>query len=476
MNFFDWSPDATAVVIDLTAPGALGWILDRYGARNPLVLRSVLAHAFGTLGAQGAVLEYRYIDADWRSEHARFYAGTFRRYPSVAHRLHFFGLPIPDDAVERPSAIGFENYDYLGYVVLRPVPAAPVGRAVLKPPTTHDDAVVCTSTDTVNLFGERLTVSGAPFIAQDAMLLRCAHATVWMVAYQQHRAFDGPRVLPADLANAADAGASLGRSLPSDGLDLYQMTAASETVGLPPIVYDLEDPPQDESLQRLACRYLNSGLPVVVTAGRHAFVLVGYQREDAGTPTERIEFLRHDDEIGPYQRVRNFKFDSYRPWEFLFVPLPEKLYLPGEDAETIGSGFLQKALEEDPSPEAADILAKLSSRDISFRATAIPSNVFKLDLTPRGLPEPHASMYRRLQLSRWVWVIEAVDRDARNHGRPAVLAEAIVDATDHSRDLRVLVTRTPTVMTVWNPDRDKRQRRSGLTPPGLLPSVSPRNW
>ncbi len=473
VNFFDWSPSAPAVVIDLNAPGALSWLLDRYGSRNPSVLRAVLAHAYD-LGAQGAVLEFRYIDADWRSEHARFYAGTFRRYPSIAHRLHFFAESIPNDAIDRQDSIGFANLGYLGYVVLRPVPAAPVGRAMLVPPATHDDAVQCTSTDIVNLFGEQLSVTGAPFVAQDAMLLRCAHATLWMVAYQQHHQFGGPRVLPADLA-AATEGSGLGRSLPSEGLDLYQMTAASEAVGLPPVVYNLADPPEGETLPRLACRYLNSGLPVIVTGGQHAFVLVGYQREDTDGPAERIVFLRHDDESGPYQRVENFAFDYYSPWEFLFIPLPAKLYLPGEDAEAIGASLLDAALKNDPSAEAAQIRRRLASHEVSFRSTAMLSNTFKVDLTSRSIPEPTASMYRRMQLSRWIWVIEAVDRDARNHGRPSVLAEALVDATDHSRDLRVLATRTPTEMTLWDPDRDETRRRSGLPVLPPLRSVSPRD-
>jgi hypothetical protein len=472
VNLIDWTPSAPGIVLDLNTPGALSWLLEQYGARSPRVLRSVLIHA-QSVGAQGAVLEYRYIDADWRSEHAKFYSGTYRRYASVAHRLHFFAEPLPEDAIERPDRVGFAELGYLGYVVIRPVTAAPVGRAVLVPPPTHDDAVICTATETVHLFGEELTVTGAPFMAQDAMLSRCAHASLWMVAYQQHHRFGGPRVLPAEIA-ASTGPAGLGRSLPSEGLDLYQMTAASQGVGLPPVVYDLDDRPQGESLQRLACRYLNSGLPVIVTADEHAFVLVGYQREDTDGPSgERIEFIRHDDEYGPYQRVENFMFDRYRPWEFLFVPLPAKLYLPGEDAEAIGSTLLRAALAEDPSTEAAEIAARVANREVSFRSTALLSNSFKTELQARQVPEPIASMYRRLPLSRWIWVVEAVDRDARNHGRDCVLAEAVIDATDHSRDLRALVTRTPTEMKMWDPDRDLSRHRRGLPAAAPLKSVSP---
>ena len=124
MRFDQWSPPEPAAVVDLQNPQAMTWLLDRYGARKPDVLRSVLGHAY-QLGATGAVLEYRYIDADWRSEHAHLYAGTFRWYPSITHRLHFFAHPIPPDALQGTGPAGFADLDYLGYVVLRPVPAAP---------------------------------------------------------------------------------------------------------------------------------------------------------------------------------------------------------------------------------------------------------------------------------------------------------------------------------------------------------------
>jgi len=471
VDFADWSsPTEPAIGIDLTRSGALEWLLDRYGGANPTVLRAVLSQVYQA-GASGAVLEYRYIDADWRSEHASFYAGTFRRYPSVAHRLHFFTQPIPDSALVGDGPAGFADLAYLGYVVLRPVPAAPVGRAFLTPPAHVADMVTCQGTDTVNLLGEQLHVRGAAFMAQDAMLLRCAHATLWMSAYHHHRRFDGRRWLPAEIADAAPGEIGQGRTVPSLGLDLYQMSTASEALGMPPVVYDMDSKPPGETLQRLACRYLNSGLPVIVASPGHAFVLIGYRRDNAGQPDEMLVFLRHDDEAGPYQVVENFRDDHYGPWAYLLVPLPAKVYMPGEDAEAIGSSNLKASIAEDPSPEAAELRARIDNGDVAFRSTVLPSNSFKLGLAERGMPEPLASVFRRVHLSRWVWVVEAVDREARRAGQPCVLAEAVIDATDHQRDMRVLLMRTPTRLYQWQPDRDRTLTRSNLSPIGPLPSV-----
>jgi hypothetical protein len=125
-----------------------------------------------SLGARCCVIEYRYLDPDWRSEHRAFYASTFRRYPSIAHRLHFFLEPPRDDLRVRERPASFQGLTYLGYCVLRPVAAAPVGRTFLKPRTFED--LTCSTTDKVNLFGVDLEVQGAPFISQDAQLSRCA--------------------------------------------------------------------------------------------------------------------------------------------------------------------------------------------------------------------------------------------------------------------------------------------------------------
>ena len=38
---------------------------------------------------------------------------------------------------------------------------------------------------------------------------------------------------------------------------------------------------------------------------------VGYQISETDTGAERIEFIRHDDEVGPYQVVENPYLDDY---------------------------------------------------------------------------------------------------------------------------------------------------------------------
>ena len=475
MNLQDWSVDRPADAVDLTLPGALDSLLRQYGGSRPDVLRNILAHAFD-LGAQSAVLEYRYLDADYRSEHSRFYSTTFRRYPSITHRLHFFAERLPADLADSAVPAIFGNLGYLGYTILRPLPGAPVGRTMLQPLKDARSHVLCQLVEDVNLLGERLTVTASPFVSQDAQLSICAHATLWMIGYYYHRLPPGGhRLLPSDIADAVPD--DVGRGTPSTGLSLFQISVAASRLGFPALVYGINPPPSGESMFRLACRYLNSGLPVIVGGSGHVFVLIGYERVRAGSPDELIRFIRHDDEAGVYIAVDNYLFDDYSPWDYLIIPLPPKVYVSGEDAEAVGEVYLRQALDDAGTHAAAAELRRrlgVEPHEISFRSTVMLSNSFKTDLSDRDVPADLAAVYRRMPMSRWIWVVEIVDRELRNLHQPCVLGEAIIDATDHVRDRHVLSWRVPGSVSQWDPDSDAVSRRE-LEPIPLLRSVAKAN-
>jgi hypothetical protein len=224
MRLQDWSKAEPAAALDLTQPGVLPGIVDQYGAAAPDVLSSVLAQAFA-LGAQSAVLEYRYLDPDYRNEHSRFYSTTFRRYPSVAHRLHFFSERVPPNLASSGTPARFDQLGYLGYTVLRPLSGAPVGRTMLSPPLDVKTHITCLAADKVNLLGEELTVEAMPFMAQDAQLSVCAHTDLWMISHYHHLRFQSPRVLPGDITDAVPQ--DIGRGTPEQCLRPVDRSAGS---------------------------------------------------------------------------------------------------------------------------------------------------------------------------------------------------------------------------------------------------------
>ncbi len=121
------------------------------------VIEIAIAH-----GVQSVLVETRYIDADWRSEHARFYTTTYTRYPSVAHRAHFFTRPLPSDL----SDLSGLTDAYRGYSVLRPLPVQPVGRTMIEPLRSSLTECVARLFEFVDILGWRMLFEGCRLLAR----------------------------------------------------------------------------------------------------------------------------------------------------------------------------------------------------------------------------------------------------------------------------------------------------------------------
>lgn len=427
-TFDEWTPnDAPGVIRPLTAPEHWQELSDFYtrGTASP-PLERVFDIARGH-GVRAAVIEQRYVDADWRSEHARFYGATFRRYPSVCHRIHFFTEDVPPDL---DGLDGLQDA-YRGYTVMRPLPFAPVGRTMIVPPAELGGAITAVTEQTVHLFGWPLTVTAMPFISQDAQYLRCAHASIWMVLRHAELAHGLPRKLPEDVQQACSGGVVVGRQVPSSGLSVHQMLAGMGRLGLAPNL--LKAPGRDGTggmtLYGILCRYINSGLPPIVVSQQHAWVMVAWKREPSIGHGE-LTVWRHDDAAGPYIRVDDpwdEPLPQHQQWTNVIPPLLNKMYIDAERAENTGRLWLESLAE---SAADAPLAAAARAADaLTFRTFAVQSNDYKQRLADRGLHPELVLLYRLAQMPRYVWVIEAVDRKARKAGGPDVLGEIVLDAT-----------------------------------------------
>jgi len=448
-----WSREEPARQFDLHDVEDVAELHRTYAGLQPRLLGNLLLLS-NNAGARTVVVEYRYIDADYRSEHTSFYSTTYTRYPSVAHRFHFFAGLLPDDALDAGRPSSFDDESYLGYSVMRPVETSPVGRTLLRPPSNLRPNVTCVARDDVNLYGSDLSVLGAPFMGQDSQLSVCVHVAAWTCAYYHHLRFsDSPRRVVADISRLAPLENS--RLVPSAGLTVRQLAKMLDAVELPPVVYDLGQLPPKESMPQIACRYLDSGLPVIVAAERHAFVLVGYRWvRDEGR--RRIQFIRQDDLCGGYELVENFNLDQYRPWKHLVVPLPAKVYMSGEGAEKLGARMIESMLSKSSHPLCAQILADLRSDEnvLGYRTSVHRSNELKNGL-PGRRSEMVAGIFQWHWMSRWVWVVELVDERRWFENEPSVVAEVLIDATGHANGRKLLAWRLPGEVGRTVPDSDE---------------------
>jgi hypothetical protein len=235
-----------------------------------------------------------------------------------------------------------------------------------------------------------------------------------------------------------------GRLVPSGAVTVTQLVQLLERAGLPPVTYNLMKLPDDERAESVACRYLDSGMPVIAAGGGHVFALVGYRWVRDERSRKRIQFIRQDDLVGPYEIVENLPFDQYSPWEYLVIPLPTKVYMSGERAEKLGRQKLFEALEESDDERSTDLQRRATGQgaSLAFRSSVHRSNEFKQKMRDRGNDDLLAA-YQWLPLSRWVWVVELVDEERWFRNEPSVVAEVVIDATGHAENEQALAWRIP---------------------------------
>lgn len=469
-------------------------IVDRPLARCLEVLRENGAHSL--------VVETRYIDADYRSEYSAFYSRAFLGYHDTTKRLHFFEAEVAPDEVWRLTRSQMDSY--LGYIVLRPQVRPAVGRTMIKPPVSLRASVRTRVSETVTFFGQSLFVKAVPFMQQDARLGSCAQVALWMCHYSAYRADHRVVRRPvADFSLLVNPGLGLGRSIPSQGLTLNQITDVLAQVGLPTLYYslsNLEDEDRPAGIKwlrepdsrharttRVCCRYLNSGLPLIgivslVKAGQsesvdfrrgslHAVLVCGYHRVNAA-----VRLIAHDDRRGPYLEYASTEDDyddnwaERSRWEQVLAPLPEKLWLTGEAAERTGCEQLVAAARKAKATgvaAAGSMVKAFEDGNLTFRTFAITGSRLKERLAGRGTGALEGGSiddaivvraYREARLPRYVWVVEAIDRTERDtdstspFGPKCVYGEIVIDATSDPKEPNIVALRVPGVVTVPRPD------------------------
>ncbi len=421
-NLSAWTPDdSPGEILVVTSEGDWDFLRHRYSPghlNEPLESVITLAREHNV---QSVVIEKRYIDRDYRSQHSHFYGATFTQHPSVCHRLHFFTNNIEDQG----SNLGDSTLAYRGYSVMRPLPTAPVGRTMIPPPPslTATDAQLCLARDDVHLWGHTFKVDAMPFISQDTQYLRCAHASLWMILHHLHLRHGLTRRLPHEIHISATGGSVIGRQLPSDGLSPGQVLNSLAQLGIQapriPVATTREESRgrRMHGLFPLVARYVNSQLPPLVYSQSHAWVIVGYRRSDpaASWAHDNVTLIRHDDARGLYLIVEDPWKESiraYKPWKSVIPPLPEQVYLSAERVELLGQERLEKRAK---ALGAVVMNERLESKKLVYRTYACRSHAFKSGTHAR-LPEEVASLYCLTHMPRWVWVVEAHDRDLLDLG------------------------------------------------------------
>lgn len=307
------------------------------------------------LGAQTILVEEPYLSQSFLADYADYYARGFTAYPRLCKRVHFFRVAFDRaalDAALLDPQVGQELWDsYLGYVVVKPLPARQIGATLLRPYTPAADkqrVYPVRRPYAVNVLGKQLVVETLIFQEQDNNVSACATTALWMAfhktAFQFQTALPSPYHITAASRNLFYR---QGRTFPSTGLDQTQIGEAIQAVGL---VAELRTYRQDDEWgavpaeevgfrmqqQLLGAKgfiyaYLRLGLPVLLFLlldGRedqgHLITVTGYRLAATNVlPTTDISLAAdaldrlyaHDDQMGPFARY-SFTDDGklLTPW------------------------------------------------------------------------------------------------------------------------------------------------------------------
>jgi hypothetical protein len=286
------------------------------------------------LGARAVVIEPNYFDRDYLSEFEAFYATSSAGYPNICRRVHYFSRTVSRATFakavggDEPARTLVEG-SYLGHVILRPIPGAPIGRTVLK--VYPDDAGMVAGTPRVtqpareyeaHVAGLTLKVSGLAWQQQDAAVGSCATVALWSMLHSS--AFDDHHAIPttAQITSMAHWSAPTGRRIfPDSGLQLAQVLEVIKGHGLAPVMITGDREHDEFSRERfcsLVASFVRSGYPVLVSGWleeeareAHTVCIVGFRSpavpdvaDGEYVPAdENIEVMYvHDDNLGPNAR------------------------------------------------------------------------------------------------------------------------------------------------------------------------------
>ena len=176
----------------------------------PLQVRYLRGY-LADLNAQVVLEEPDYFDRDYLAEYSAFYAKSTMPYGNRCRRLHFFSTSELNRRRLRAAA-GSDGRSrwlmrkhYLGFIVVRPLGASPLGRTVLRwyPDDGQDrpPRIVEPSRNYLtHVAGVELKVRGLAWQQQDAGVGACATVALWSALHSS--AFDDHHAVPV----AAHAG------------------------------------------------------------------------------------------------------------------------------------------------------------------------------------------------------------------------------------------------------------------------------
>lgn len=308
--------------------------------------------------------------------------------------MHFFSETYSNDDFNEVLINGNKNIlktledSYLGFIVIKPIENSIgeplIGRTILRTYPSEigeEKRFYLKGSYDVSLFGIPLKVESLPFQTQDTAVGACATAACWISLHPLSDLFGIQKYSPFEVTEMSVSFPALARNFPSEGLTLFQIKSHFNSIGLETefihvkkfITSIKEYRPNDDVVADAVRAYSKMGLPIIAGLGLkkgrnshdyHAAVISGYRHKKGVLK----ELYVHDDQIGPYSKVRpNGQFTKWKnEWlengysevsvETLIIPIYPKLRLSFVKIYTVFLKYKRtiemiKILDEKLTPE-----------------------------------------------------------------------------------------------------------------------------
>lgn len=299
-----------------------------FGRLNQKIIQELEARLSSNISQ--IIVEFPYRDFDFSSTYSMFYTKKHKRVSRESLRLHFFG-----DKIQQAS--------YYGFMTLRPSLVEQRGRSHISPKAIKkpESIYIVTNTVTAHLFGQVLNVESFPWMAQETDIAVCAHVAVWSII--NYYATKYPRYRNFSIAEiASEVPGYLGRTIPSEGLNLLQISTLLTKAGFYPLFLK-KDSQNPEAFFQAVYAYIESGIPLVgaMTKKEHAIAIIGHgplknkfssiSKDTFQWSVDCIDsFIISDDNTLPLTSITRQKSENnycFEDLDYILIPLYEKMYL-----------------------------------------------------------------------------------------------------------------------------------------------------
>ncbi|MES2628499.1 MAG: hypothetical protein V4616_05970 [Bacteroidota bacterium] len=185
------------------------------------------------------------------------------RYKRHCVRLSFFAAETDEDDFTDPAKKEKIERLYRGFLILRPTEPQIIGRSLISPKALkHRDFLACSTTVSTTVNSIKVCVEGFPHSSQDAETIKCAETTIWaLMEYYGSKYPEYKPVLPSTIIKQLNS-LSYERQIPSNGLNIMQMSFALKEFGFAPRIYAKEV--YKDEFDKLLRIYIESGIPIVL--------------------------------------------------------------------------------------------------------------------------------------------------------------------------------------------------------------------